>query len=36
MDLLKMPGERCVHIIDDEAKIWDLLAVRPSLMAVAL
>ena len=27
MDLLKMPGERCVHIIDDEAKIWDSLAV---------
>src|SRR5580700_12351288 len=25
MDLVKMPRERCVHIVDDEAKVRDAL-----------
>ena len=27
MDLIKMPRERCVHIVDDEANVRDALTV---------
>ena len=34
MDLIKMPRERCVHIVDDEAKIRDALAVLLSTAGI--
>ena len=34
MDPMKMPGKRCVHIVDDEAKIRDSLAVLLSTAGI--
>jgi two-component system, LuxR family, response regulator FixJ len=34
MDLIKMPRKRCVHIVDDEARIRDSLTVLLSTAGI--